>query len=98
MRFTGTENRMTRHHSWQFKGEIPKIELKTGTYRIIIWLATDPKMARMSQGLIQGGIVINELSSDKALRALNISIMTSTDKLSVDAFTFPFVKYSHGWA
>lgn len=50
----------------------------------------------MRYGLIQGGIVIKELSSDNAFNALNISITTKTDKLKVEAFTFPLVKYSHG--
>lgn len=58
--------------------------------------AIEPIMAKMRYGLIQGGIVIRELSSDKALRALNISITTKTDKLRVEALTFPLVKYSQG--
>jgi hypothetical protein len=37
------------------------------------------------------------LSSDRALRAFSISMTTSTERLSVLALTFPFVKYSHGF-
>ena len=58
--------------------------------------AIEPIMAKMRYGLIHGGIVTKELSSDKALSALNISMTTNTDKLNVDALTFPLVKYSHG--
>lgn len=41
-------------------------------------------------------MVSNELSSDKAFKALNISITTKTDKLKVLALTLPLVKYSQG--
>jgi hypothetical protein len=54
-------------------------------------------MATINHGFIQGGITNNELSSDKAFKALNISITTNTDKLKVLAFILPFVKYSHGF-
>ena len=36
------------------------------------------------------------ITSDRAFKALNISIVTSTDKLSVEAFYLPHEKYKHG--
>jgi hypothetical protein len=38
-----------------------------------------------------------ELSSERALRALSISITTNTERLRVLALTLPLVKYSHGF-
>lgn len=58
----------------------------------------DPAIARIRYGLIHGGIVIKELSSESAFNALNISITTRTERLKVLALTFPLVKYSQGFA
>lgn len=49
-------------------------------------------IANSSRGLTSGEIVNNELSSEIAFKELSISINTSTDKLSVDAFTLPRTK------
>lgn len=62
-----------------------------------MWLPIEPIIAKINQGLIQGGITNNELSSDRAFKAFSISITTRTDKLRVLAFTFPLVKYSQGF-
>jgi hypothetical protein len=94
---TGIENASTNIHSVKFKGVIPKIVFINGTYKINMCDKTEPKMATINHRLIQGGMTNKELSSLRALRALSISIMTSTERLSVLAFIFPFVKYSHGF-
>lgn len=54
-------------------------------------------MARRSQGLTQGGIVKRLLSSDRALRELNISMATKTERERVEAFILPVWKYSQGF-
>lgn len=53
-------------------------------------------MARRSHGLTQGGIVKRLPSSDSALRELNISMATKTERERVEALIFPERKYSHG--
>jgi len=52
----------------------------------------DPIMAKMRRGLANNPMVRRDESSDRALRALNISMMTSTERLSVDAFYLPHEK------
>ena len=69
-----------------------KIVANAGTYRIKKCSANDENMARISHGLIHGGMITREMSSDSALHALNISITTSTVKESVIALTLPVVK------
>ena len=49
-------------------------------------------MATSKYGLIQGGDVNKLESSDKAFKALNISIVTRTDKDNVDALALPSLK------
>lgn len=60
------------------------------------WDTNDENMARSSHKFVHGGYYSSELSSDKALSALNISMATKTDNESVDAFRLPIVKMSHG--
>jgi len=52
--------------------------------------------ATIKEGFRNGPTVRSELSSDKALKALNISITTNTVKERVEAFYFPNVKYLQG--
>merc|ERR1712023_430290 len=59
-------------------------------------MPNDAAIAASSHGLTHGGMVTSEPSSEIALSALNISIVTRTDSDSVDALTFPSVKYLHG--
>lgn len=47
------------------------------------------QVATSSQGLLQGGSCSRELSSLSALKALNISMATSTDRDSVLALVRP---------
>jgi hypothetical protein len=61
---------------------------------------SDTMVATASQGLAQGGISSRLWSSLKALKALNISIATSTESDSVLAFALPenpTVDNKHGW-
>lgn len=53
-------------------------------------------MANINNGFANIPIFKSEESSDRAFKALNISIVTSTDKLSVEAFYLPHEKYKHG--
>jgi len=59
--------------------------------------AVELKVAAIRYRLVKGVTTSNELSSLSALYALNISIITRTERESVAAFTFPLVKYSQGW-
>ena len=61
------------------------------------WLPIDATIARSNQGFTHGGITKRELSSERAFKALSISITTSTERLRVLALTLPFVKYSQGF-
>lgn len=61
-----------------------------------MWRPTAHAMAKSKYTLTNGLMVKSELSSEIALRALSISIITRTDRDRVDAFTFPSVKYLHG--
>lgn len=56
------------------------------------WSITDPKIAKIRNGLANIPTVNKDPSSDKALRALNISIITKTVNERVEAFLFPYVK------
>ena len=53
------------------------------------WRPKDKAIAPSSHGFRVGGTVSRELSSDRAFRALNISMATSTDSERVDAFALP---------
>ena len=54
-------------------------------------------MAASSHGFLVGGTVSKELSSERALRALNISMATSTYSDSVEALALPVAeKMSQG--
>lgn len=55
-------------------------------------------MATSSHGLHHGGICSRLPSSESALSALSISIVTSTESESVDAVVLPSWKYAHGLA
>ena len=54
------------------------------------------KTAPIKYALVKGLTCNKEPSSDKALKALNISINTNTVKDKVEAFYFPTVKYLQG--
>ena len=97
IKITGNEKIITRTHSLKFKGAIPKIFVKIGTYRIKKWEPIEAAIASNKYGLTNGLIVKRESSSDIAFKALNISITTNTDNERVDAFTFPVVKYKQGF-
>ena len=66
-----------------------KIVASAGTYRIRKCSANDENMARISHGLIHGGMITREMSSDSALHALNISITTSVVRDRVEALILP---------
>ena len=53
------------------------------------WRPKETAMAASSQGFLVGGTVSSELSSERALRALNISMATRTDRESVEALALP---------
>lgn len=46
-------------------------------------------IASSSHGFAQGGMCNSDPSSDRALRAFNISMVTKTDSDRVEAFFFP---------
>jgi hypothetical protein len=52
----------------------------------------DPQIATIKYGLANNPTLNMEPSSDNAFNALNISITTSTERLSVDAFYLPHEK------
>lgn len=56
----------------------------------------DKAIAINNKGLAKIPTVATEDSSDKALIALNISIITNTVKDKVEAFYLPQVKYKQG--
>ena len=92
MKITGKLQANTRIHSFTVRGTTPKILAKIGTYKMTQWESIEPMMARMSHGFTQGGICNKLPSSETALRAFSISIVTSTDKLRVMALALPMVK------
>ena len=53
-------------------------------------------IATIKYGLTKIPVVNKDCSSEIALKALNISIITNTVKLRVLAFCFPQVKYKQG--
>ena len=65
---------------------------------------TDSAIATSKYGLANNPItnkdpsyeIKNKNTSDNAFKALNISIMTKTERLRVDAFYLPHEKYKHG--
>ena len=89
MSHTGAAAAHTNSHSLKSSGTMLKIVASAGTYRIRKWSANELNMARISHGLIHGGMTISEMSSDIALHALNISMTTSVVSDSVDALTLP---------
>lgn len=56
----------------------------------------DIAIATSKYGLANNPITNIDPSSDNAFKALNISIMTKTERLRVDAFYLPQEKYKHG--
>ena len=61
------------------------------------WAPIEAAIAKSKYGFTSGLILNKESSSDIAFNALNISITTRTDNDNVEAFTFPIVKYKHGF-
>jgi len=72
------------------------MSLKKGMYTIIMCIKVDRVAAAMRYGFTSGVTTKRELSSLKALNALNISIITKTESERVLALTLPAVKYLHG--
>merc|ERR1719263_1876127 len=62
------------------------------------WRPKETNIASRSHGLAHGGIWRREPSSERALRALSISMTTRTEREKVEAVALPLVKYSHGLA
>jgi hypothetical protein len=91
---TGEEKAITSIHSCRLRGATPNIAFRKGTYNITIWRNVEKRTAAIRYGLVKGVTMSSELSSDSALRALSISIITSTDRDRVHALTLPLVKYS----
>lgn len=86
---TGSATAKTKNHSFKLRGTIPNTCAKNGTYNIKKCRPNDTDIARRSQGLTQGGIDKRLPSSDRALRELNISMATNTERDNVIAFTLP---------
>ena len=92
MKQTGAAHKTTSIHSFQDNGTIENIAAKLGTYKITKCKPNDTNIAMSKYGLIQGGEVNKLASSLSAFNALNISIVTKTDKDNVEAFAFPSLK------
>jgi len=60
------------------------------------WRETDPAIAIKRKGLQKIPILNKEVSSLKAFKAFNISIITKTVKERVEAVDLPQVKYKQG--
>lgn len=84
---TGDAKRTTSIHSLKERGTIKNIFARGAMYIIRKWSPNDTAMATRRYGLTNGVIVKRERSSEIALRALNISMVTSTESDSVEAFT-----------
>mmetsp|Transcript_8292 Transcript_8292/g.20949 ORF Transcript_8292/g.20949 Transcript_8292/m.20949 type:complete len:254 (+) Transcript_8292:214-975(+) len=97
MSHTGAAHATTSIHSLTSRGTMLKMVLNAGMYRISAWSPKDIIIATMSQGLIHGGMTMREMSSLRALHALNISITTSVVSDSVLALILPSLKYSHAF-
>lgn len=93
---TGAENAKTKNHSLKLRGAIPNILANIGIQRITKCAPIEAAIANNKYGLTSGLILNNDSSSEIAFKAFNISITTRTDRDSVDAFTFPIVKYKQG--
>lgn len=80
---------------------VHSISCNEGTM-ILLWLISIMDLQifqflRLKNPIILIGIKLKfNITSDRAFKALNISIVTSTDKLSVEAFYLPHEKYKHG--
>ena len=89
MRITGRENKSTSIHSFQERGVIEKTSFMLGMYKIKQCKAKLKVAAKIKYGLTQGGTDRMDISSLRALKALNISMATNTVKERVLAFAFP---------
>jgi hypothetical protein len=91
----GKENANTSDQSLKVKGAILNILLNIGEYKIIECNPRElnkkkyDKQARISRGLLNRPTLRILESSERALSALSISIITSTDKLRVEALALP---------
>lgn len=92
MMHTGNAHNTTNIHSLKLKGTMEKIVAKLGTYKITKCNPKETNMAMSKYGLIQGGDLNKLESSDKAFKALNISMVTRTDNDNVDALALPSLK------
>ena len=70
-------------------GTIEKTLARKGTYRMTKWRPKETAIATRSHGLTHGGIVTSEPSSEIALSALNISMVTRTERDIVLAVSLP---------
>ena len=93
---TGNENINTSTHSLISKGIIPNTSFMNGIYKITKCKIIENEIATINQGFNHTGIVNNELSSEMAFIALNISITTNTVKLKVHGFLLASEKYRQG--
>jgi hypothetical protein len=89
MIITGKENPITNDQSLNDNAVVEKIPFNRGIYKIRQWKRTDPIQATIKIGLAKIPIVKILESSLRALIALNISIVTRTDKDIVEALAFP---------
>lgn len=92
MRITGKATASTKSHSLRLRGTIPNTCARNGTYKMTKCKANEIDMASRSHGLTQGGMLTRLTSSDRALRELNISMATKTERDRVIAFTLPVWK------
>ena len=67
-----------------------------GMYKITKCKIIEKEIATSNHGFNHTGIESNELSSEIAFMALNISITTKTVKLRVQGLVLKTVKYEHG--
>lgn len=93
---TGKAIAKTKIHSLRLRGTVPNTWARNGMYKIRTCNPNETAMATRSHGLTQGGIARRLVSSESALRELNISMATKTESESVVAFPFPVLKYSQG--
>lgn len=90
---TGIEKAMTRIQSFIFRGAVENSLLKNGIYRMVQCNMTVDIMAKSNHGLAKNPEVYNDIFSEIAFIEFNISIMTSTVRLKVEALALPERKY-----
>lgn len=91
-----------KYQSYKFKGTVLKTFSNIGTQQIMQCKITDPHIAPIRVGFANKPTLNNDesyiflfmkyVTSERAFNALNISMMTNTDKDSVEGFYFPHEK------